>query len=178
MADLTGIAWPPSKVIRTERSTLRPVQAGDRAGIIELQSSPDVRRYLGGPRPRDELEQSTPERPASYPGVFAVDVGGEFVGLVILNRRSADLPGHVRSEGGELEVSYLFLPQHWGHGYATEAVQAALQWARDNLADTDVILITQVANERSRRVADRLGFIEADRFTQYDALQWVGVRNL
>lgn len=92
--------------------------------------------------------------------------------------RGADQPGHLRHEGGELEVSYTFLPAHWGQVYATEAVTAALDWASRSLTDRDVIVCTQVANERSLRLARRLGFREVIRFDQFGAPQWLGTRDL
>ena len=56
MAELgPGDGWPPAP-IRTERLALREPEARDRAVIIELNASAEVRAYLGGPQPRDELE--------------------------------------------------------------------------------------------------------------------------
>ena len=56
VAELGRVAWPPEP-IRTERLVLREPEARDRAAIIELHASPQVGIYLGGPRPRDELER-------------------------------------------------------------------------------------------------------------------------
>ena len=39
-------AWPPDP-IRTERLVLREPEARDRAVVIELNASPEVRAYLG-----------------------------------------------------------------------------------------------------------------------------------
>lgn len=39
-----------------------------------------------------------------------------------------------------------------------------------------MVLCTQVANDRSLRLAGRLGFTEAARFEEYGAEQWFGVR--
>jgi hypothetical protein len=60
MAELGLVAWPPA-AIRTERLVLRESEARDRAAFIELFASPEVGTYIGGPRPRDELERSVPE---------------------------------------------------------------------------------------------------------------------
>ncbi|MEU4804279.1 GNAT family N-acetyltransferase [Actinosynnema sp. NPDC023587] len=40
---------------------LRETEARDRAPLIELFSSPEVGTYIGGPRPRAELERAVPE---------------------------------------------------------------------------------------------------------------------
>ncbi|MFC6064300.1 hypothetical protein [Streptomyces ochraceiscleroticus] len=57
MAELGSVAWPPAP-IRTERLVLRESESRDRAAFIELFTSPEVGTYIGGPRPRDELERA------------------------------------------------------------------------------------------------------------------------
>jgi len=176
-SELANAPWPPSP-IPTERLVLRPTCANDRSGYIELLTSEEVRKYLGGPHSRAELERDAPAIPGNRPGIFAVARGDEFLGGVVLDRRGAEQPGHLRPEGGELEVSYTFLPAHWGQGYATEAVAAVLDWAAQSLPDSDVIACTQVANELSLRLARRLGFCEVTRFDQLGATHWLGSREL
>jgi hypothetical protein len=43
------------------------------------------------------------------------------------------------------------------------------------LASEPVVLCTQTANDRSMRLAAKLGFTEVERFEQYGAEQWFGV---
>ncbi|WP_394361882.1 hypothetical protein [Amycolatopsis sp. SB7-3] len=38
-----------------------------------------------------------------------------------------------------------------------------------------MVLCTQTANDPSMRLAAKLGFIEVERFEEYDAEQWFGV---
>ena len=118
-----------------------------------------------------------PEVPGNRPGVFAVEAGGSFIGIVTLGRRDQGRPGHLRAQGDELEISYLFLPSCWGHGYATEAAAAVLEWLAEALPEEPVVLCTQVANETSVRLALRLGFRESERFMEFDAEQWFGIRH-
>ena len=123
---------------------------------------------------KDALEQDMPAVPGMAPGTFVIEHQGAFIGIVRLDRRDSTVPGHIRPEGNELEVSYLLLPQFWGRGYASEAVRAVLDWAGESLPDRDVVICTQVANERSLRLAKRLGFTEAARFDLHGAAQWLG----
>ncbi|WLW54968.1 GNAT family N-acetyltransferase [Streptomyces sp. YU58] len=175
MTELGPVAWPPAP-IRTERLVLRESEPRDRATFVELFASPEVRTYLGGPRPRAELEREVPELPGRRPGVFVVERGGAAIGTVSLDRRDAERPGHVRPEGGEPELGYMFLPDAWGHGYAAEACAAALDWLAGALPGEPVVLCTQSANDRSVRLAAKLGFTEVERFEEYGAEQWFGVR--
>ncbi|HEX5120560.1 MAG TPA: GNAT family N-acetyltransferase [Pseudonocardiaceae bacterium] len=173
MAYRGSVAWPPEP-IRTERLVLREPEARDRAAVLELFSSSEVGTYIGGPRPRAELEQAIPEAPRRRPGLFVVDLDGAMIGVVTLDPRDPERRGHVRPDGGEAELGYLFLPDSWGHGYAAEACAAALGWFACVLPGEPVVLCTQTANARSMRLAAKLGFTEVERFEEYGAEQWFG----
>lgn len=150
---------------------LREPEARDRAAFIELLASPDVGTYIGGPRPRDELEREMPGTPGRRPGLFIVDLGGAMIGQVSLSRASGHGPP---AAAGLAELGYLFLPGAWGCGYAAEACAAALGWFAGGLPGEPVVLFTQTANARSMRLAAKLGFIEVERFQAYGAEQWFG----
>lgn len=170
MTDLGPVAWPPAP-IRTERLVLREPEAQDRAAVIDLLTSPEVGTYLGGSRPRDEVERAMPGVPSRRPGLFVVDLDGAMIGQITLTRET----GHLPQAAGRAELGYLFLPRAWGHGYAAEACAAALDWFAGALPGEPVVLATQTANVRSMRLAAKLGFIEAERFAAYGAEQWFGV---
>jgi RimJ/RimL family protein N-acetyltransferase len=154
---------------------LRESEARDRAAFIELFASPEVRAYLGGPRPRTEFERAVPEVPGRRSGLFVVDLDGAMIGMITLNRRDAERPGHLRPDAEEAELGYLFLPRAWGCGYAAEACAAALDWFADALPSEPVVLCTQTANDRAMRLAAKLGFTEVERFEEHGAEQWFGV---
>ncbi len=105
------------------------------------------------------------------------DLDGATIGVITLDRRDPDRPGHIRADGMEAELGYLFLPQAWGFGYAAEACAAALAWAAEALAGEPVVLCTQTANDRAMRLAKRLGFIELERFDEFGAEQWFAARS-
>lgn len=174
MAELGPVAWPPAP-IRTDRLVLRESEARDRAAVIDLFSAPEVGTYIGGSQPRAELERTVPEIPGRRPGFFVADLDGAMIGMITLDRRDAERRGHVRPDGGEAELGYLFLPRAWGHGYAAEACAAALSWFAGALPGEPVVLCTQTANDRAMRLAAKLGFTEVERFEDYGAEQWFGV---
>ncbi|MFC4033902.1 GNAT family N-acetyltransferase [Streptomyces polygonati] len=173
MTELGPVAWPPEP-IRTGRLVLRGSEARDRAAFIELFASPEVHTYLGGPRPREELEREMPGAPGRRPGSFVVDLGGAMIGQILLRRATE----HRRpAAAGKADLGYLFLPRAWGFGYAAEACAAALEWFDGILPGEPVVLTTQTANARSLRLAAKLGFTEVERFHAWDAEQWLGLRS-
>ncbi|MEU2234789.1 GNAT family N-acetyltransferase [Streptomyces vietnamensis] len=174
MTELGTAAWPPAPM-KTERLVLRESEARDRAAFVELFASPEVGTYVGGARPREDLERAMPEVPGRRPRLFVVELDGTMIGMITLDRRDAERRGHVRPEGGEAELGYLFLPQAWGRGYAAEACAAALDWFTGVHPGEPVVLSTQAANDRAMRLAAKLGFTEVERFEEYGAEQWFGV---
>ncbi len=139
--------WPVE--IRTERLLVRAPDDRDRHDVIRLLTDPQTRTYLGGSidyASRQALELS----PLGLTWGNWVICSGEddtMIGSIIL--------GYDR---GELELSYALLPEYVGLGYAAEACQAVLRWARDNLEDDQVIAVTQSRNKRSIQLLKRLGF--------------------
>lgn len=150
------VSWL-AEPITTPRLVLREVIADDVPHIRPLWTDSRVRQYLGGPVPGRQERRAVGEA-----GRFTVvrRQDGAIVGMVLLCR-------YART--GETEVAYLFLPEHWGHGYAREAVDAALrfgfQW-------TDrIVAITQEANAPSRRLLEALGMSLRERFIEHGILQ-------
>lgn len=174
MPQLGPVVWPPAP-LRTERLVLRESEAHDRAVFVDLFSSQEVGRHIGGARSREELEKEVPEVPGRRPGFFVVELDGAMIGIVTLDRRDADGGAHIRPDSGEVELGYLLLPHAWGCGYATEACAAALRWLAGTLPGEPVVLRTQTANDPSIRVATKLGFTEVERFEEYGTEQWFGV---
>ncbi|MCX4768187.1 MULTISPECIES: GNAT family N-acetyltransferase [Streptomyces] len=151
---------------------LREPGTRDRATFIELLASPEVHTYLGGPRPRDELEHEMSGVPERWPGSFVVDLGGSMIGQILLRRAT----GHRRPAAvGKADLGYLFLPRAWGSGCAAEEYAAALGWLVGALPSEPVVLTTQTANVGSMRLAVKLGFTEMERFEARGAEQWLGM---
>lgn len=171
MAQRARATWPP--MIATERLLLREPEGKDRPALVELFTSPEVGTYIGGPRPRQEFERSLPED-HRRPGLFAVDLHGALIGIVTLDRLEPVSKSCVRVAGEEATLGYLFLPEAWGCGYATEACTAVLNWFTTALPGESVSLSTQTANSASIRLATKLGFTEVERYEAYGAEQWHG----
>jgi RimJ/RimL family protein N-acetyltransferase len=55
-----------------------------------------------------------------------------------------------------VELPWAIASMHWGRGFATEAAEAALEWARELELEEVVALVTP-DNDASRRVAEKIG---------------------
>jgi RimJ/RimL family protein N-acetyltransferase len=66
-------------------------------------------------------------------------------------------------ERPDIEVAYMLSPEHWGHGYATEAARACRDWAFRNLDCHRVVSYIAVENEPSIAVAQRNGMTRTKR---------------
>ncbi|MEU9701722.1 GNAT family N-acetyltransferase [Streptomyces sp. NPDC047981] len=147
--------------LSTERLLLRPVRTADLPAVTRLWTDPEVRHHLGGPV-SEQVVRIRQRRVVGAPGVRAVvrAADGVLLGLVTVEPGARD---------GETELSYQFLPEHWGQGYAREAVAAVLD---ATLRDTpSVVALTQEANHRSRRLLEAVGMTHVSSFVEHEAHQ-------
>ncbi|MBQ0893224.1 GNAT family N-acetyltransferase [Micromonospora sp. U56] len=145
---------------RTERLVLREVRSSDLPVLERMWRDPVMRRYLGGP----VSDEVVAERRVSdhTGGLMVARCSGEIVGWCHLGR----------CRTGDLELSYVFLPEWWGRGYAREACVAAIGLAFDRFPDdVRLIAVTQEANLRSVRLLEALGMVRVDAFEEFDARQ-------
>lgn len=89
-------------------------------------------------------------------GPWAVEVAGgaPFVGMVGLHQVNAALPC-----APAVEVAWRLLPDHWGHGYATEAAAASLDYGFGPAELDEIIAFTTTLNTRSQAVMERIGMV-------------------
>jgi [ribosomal protein S5]-alanine N-acetyltransferase len=142
--------------IETERLLLRPFEREDVPAIAALYSDPDVMRYVSGVGSLDALgieelleryARGQRERGFSTWAVVEKATG----------RTVGDAGFEVYRPTGEPELGYTLAADVWGRGYATEAARACLDAAFAHLSVPRVVAKVDVANERSLRVAERLG---------------------
>jgi RimJ/RimL family protein N-acetyltransferase len=148
--------------IVTERLTLRTHRLRHRRAWHALQSDPRVVRYLDWPlRSRaasfkhllDRTRHTRLKRKDDFLAL-AVLLDGRVVGDVSLHLRN------VEPRLRHLEIGWVFAPEVQGHGFATEAARGVLGLAFGRLGARQVTARMHSANERSRALATRLGFVE------------------
>lgn len=152
-------------VFLTERLVVRPYTEEDASFVLDMYGRWEVQEFLGpSPRPLstvDEAHGAIQRWRAigdSNPllGFWAVALqSGELVGTVMLKMAPLSAPEKPLPLSDEHEVGWHLHPEHWGHGYASEATAGALRRAFDAGVEHVVALI-HPKNQRSIRVAERL----------------------
>jgi ribosomal-protein-alanine N-acetyltransferase len=148
----------PAPTLHTARLCLRPFTEEDADPLFALHTSAYVLHYWDAP-PWSEREQADRfiatcrQMAEQCSGVrLAVECasGGAFIGWCALNGWN---PGYRSASLG-----YCFDDAAWGHGYATEAAAALLQWAFEALNLNRVQAQTDTRNAASARVLEKLSF--------------------
>ena len=144
--------------LRTPRLLLRPWRDGDLAPFAALNADPEVMRHYPATLSRQESEASA-ERirrglESDAFGLWAVEVVGAapFIGYVGLCEARFAAPFTPA-----IEIGWRLDRRQWGRGYATEAAIAARDYAFEALGLEALVSFTVPANERSRRVMERIG---------------------
>jgi RimJ/RimL family protein N-acetyltransferase len=87
-------------------------------------------------------------------GIWVVEVDAEFAGFTGLKR-----PQFEASFTPCIEIGWRFHRRFWGQGIAGEAARRALNFGFKDLSLTEIVSFTTTANERSRRLMQRLQFV-------------------
>lgn len=144
-------------VLRTARLVLRTAQLRDAPLFLALVNDPDFIAYVGDRGIRTQRAARTalrdgPIRMQAELGhsVYVVERGdGVALGMCGLIRRDG-LDG--------VDLGYAFLPEARGHGYAREAAEAVVAYARDGLGLDRLLAIVDAQNHTSVSLLQKVGF--------------------
>lgn len=141
--------------ITTDRLLLRPFQKEDTVGFFQMNNDPLVLQYTGDVPFADEAAAEAfltgYQHYQNYGyGRWTVlqQATGEYLGFCGLK---------YHPETGDVDLGFRFLRECWGHGYATEAAAACLEYAFDVLELPCVIGRAQAENLASIRVLEKIG---------------------
>jgi RimJ/RimL family protein N-acetyltransferase len=144
--------------VATERLRLRAWSDADREPFAELNADPEVMRYMSRRLDRagsDALIDRILEGWAATGfGLWAVEQKSDarFIGFVGLSVPSFDAPFMPA-----VEVGWRLRRDAWAFGFATEGGRASLRYGFGDVGLEEIVSLTSVINERSRRVMERLG---------------------
>jgi len=141
--------------IITKRLNIRRFRETDREQYVEIMTNPAVTKYLGNGKgmTKKDVEKLLSQFEVAWNdgyGVFAVT-----------ETTSGNVIGHcgIRPiSDGRTEILYAYTPTTWGKGYATEAGNAVLGYAKDNFTITELIAMSYPQNKGSIAVITKMGF--------------------
>jgi len=159
--------------IETERLVIRPLNLSDEKGMFEMDSDPEVHKYIHKKplktieETRDMIQFITDQYKEFGIGRWAVveKATGEFVGWTGFKF----LKGPINGQSDYYDFGYRLSRRFWGKGYATESGRASLNYGIETLQFKDVFAMTDVDNAASRRILEKLGFRYKETFC-YDEL--------
>jgi RimJ/RimL family protein N-acetyltransferase len=168
--------------LETERLILRPWTPDDAEAAFAIYGDPEVTRYLGGggkPQESVQSQRETLERIiARHRELGWTDQGfgfwpciekatGTMVGAVLLlplrDGEGQPLP--------ETEIGWHFGRFAWGHGYATEAARALMDYGFTRLGLDRIFAVVYPENLASQRVMHRLGMTSKGVTSKYYGLE-------
>lgn len=148
----------------TPRLRLRRPQPADAAAVFEYASDPEVVRYMDWPasvEPADGIKAT--ERAAEK-----WESGEEYSWRLTVPPDDRPIGSIGCRVGGEqADFGFVLNQRHWGHGYATEAAGAVLEWLKSLEAIKRIYATCDVDNVASARVLEKLGLSWTLRLPQY-----------
>ena len=155
-------------ILETKRMILRKFEAEDLEGMWELDSDPEVHRYLGNDPITDKnflkgviqsLQTQYAENGIARWAVINKETG-EFMGWSGIKYVTETTNGHVNF----YDVGYRFKQKFWGMGYGFESAEAALRYGFDVLQLQELYASAHIHNLASNAILKRLGFELENRF--------------
>ena len=153
--------------LETDRLVLRPLTVDDIHLLVNLDSDPEVMRFItdGVPRDRSHHEDAVPkllkymtENPGLGLWIAYLKDTNEFIGWYILKH----LP-----DNGEVEVGFRLKKQFWNNGYSTEAGKAILKHGFETVGLKQIAAIVRPDNFASQAVIKKIGLKEKSKGTWY-----------
>jgi [ribosomal protein S5]-alanine N-acetyltransferase len=152
-------------ILKTQRMLLQPLSRT----IIQHRLANDSFELEFRSADGSLLVHFEPDWPGDLLAVFpselarlpeGADVEGNFVAVDVANAAAI---GAIGTKGGPnsegvVEIGYGFIPEVWGHGFATEAVEALVAHLLALPTVTAVSAQTALANRASERVLEKAGF--------------------
>jgi RimJ/RimL family protein N-acetyltransferase len=148
----------PTPILTTGRLTLRPMTMDDAADLYAVFSDPEVVRYWSAEPwtsvtfAEDAILRALDDYRAQSEVRFGIALAetGALIGTVNLH--------HFFPRNRRCELGYALGSPHWGKGYITEALQAALDYGFHELQLNRVEADIDPRNAASAAVLERMGF--------------------
>jgi RimJ/RimL family protein N-acetyltransferase len=145
--------------VHTERLTLRPATEDDADATWTYRRLDSVGAWLTEIPTHLEVYRGAFAEPHRLAATVIVELDGNIVGDFMLRVEDAWAQAEVTDDakGTMAELGWVLDPAHTGHGYATEAVRALLEYCFTSLGLRRVVANCFLANDTSWRLMERVG---------------------
>ena len=142
---------------QTARLNIRPFNEDDASFVNKLYNTDGFLRFIGDRNIRSDNDAR--EFLRNGPITMYRDHG---VGLCMVEDKESGVPlgccGLIKRDSlDDIDIGYAFMPGFEGRGYCSEAAEAVMVFARNELSLPRVVAITQADNLGSIRVLEKLG---------------------
>ena len=143
------------RITETGRLLLRTLKLDDLDALMDIWGNEEVMKYCGGAGTRDRELRSLQyyitmqEERGFSPYLVLLKDTREVLGVCGFN------PPH---EEYDAELMYHFSKTHWGRGYALEAADACVKYARTFLKFRKIGASVDPDNIASQRILEKIGF--------------------
>ncbi|NNF65087.1 MAG: GNAT family N-acetyltransferase, partial [Acidimicrobiia bacterium] len=148
------------ETIVTDRLLIREFRESDEADLLARRNDPKVAKFQNWELP------VTPEQAHDMAVSLARMEGPEddewYMPIVVDKETGVtlgELALHCQSDMRTAEVGYTFASEHWGNGYAVEALGALVAWLFEAVGVTRVFGMLHPENVASAQVLERTGFL-------------------
>jgi ribosomal-protein-alanine N-acetyltransferase len=153
-------------VVETEHLLFRPLMLSDLDDLAALYADPEVMRFLGGPRSREEVQHILNR----YIREYEIYGHSFFATIEKREQRFIGQCGLLMQEvegQPEIELGYLLAPQYWQRGLALEGTQALKDYGLQQLGFPRLISLIPPENVASIHIAEKIGM-----HYEHDVDQW------
>jgi ribosomal-protein-alanine N-acetyltransferase len=150
-----------SIIIETKRLIIREIDLNDKQGMFELDSDPDVHKYLDEPivytieESINKIKNVQQQYINNGVGRWAIieKSTNEFLGWAGLKLEEPKFFHPTKY----YDIGYRLIKKYWGKGYATEASRASLLYGIENLNIKEIYADVDSNNFASKKVLEKIG---------------------
>ncbi len=169
--------------LETERLILRELRMSDLEGMFELDSDPEVHKYLGNnPVKTKEESQKIIENIINQYEKYGI---GRWA---LINKKTGEFMGwsglkintNMNGITNFYDVGYRLIKRFWGQGYATESGIKAVDYGFKVLKLPELYGITEVEHQASHRTLLKIGLKYVEDFYCEEEklkLRWYKIEN-
>jgi len=149
--------------INTERLVLKPMCMDYLESTHEYASDPENTTYMLF-LPNDSIEETRNYLKGAEAEFAKKDPAFYELGIFLQDMHIGAVSLYLNEERTSGEFGWMLNKRYFGHGYATEAAKALLDFARDTLGVQHFTAHCDTENTASRKVMERLGMRLVDEY--------------